>query len=103
MLDAEVHRRIVYGDEDALAEVYTSYSRMVFTVALRVIRDPGAAEDVTQDVFAYLWDRPLSFDPGRGTCAGGWACWRTGGRLTESGPSSGTATSRTSRGWPPPS
>jgi RNA polymerase sigma-70 factor, ECF subfamily len=66
MLDAEIQRRLVYGDEDALAEVYTSCSRMVFLVALRVVRDPCAAEDVTQEVFTSLWDRPLSFDPARG-------------------------------------
>jgi RNA polymerase sigma factor (sigma-70 family) len=70
MLDGEIRRRIVYGDEDALAEVYDSYARLVYVVALRVIRDHSAAEDVTQEVFAHLWDRPLSFDPGRGSLRG---------------------------------
>jgi RNA polymerase sigma factor (sigma-70 family) len=70
MLDGEIHRRIVYGDEDALAEVYDSYARLVYSVALRVIRDHSAAEDVTQEVFVALWDRPLSFDPERGSLRG---------------------------------
>jgi RNA polymerase sigma-70 factor (ECF subfamily) len=32
-----------------------------------VLHDPGAAEDVVQDVFATLWRRPRSFDERRGS------------------------------------
>ncbi len=39
---------------------------MAFAAALGVLRDPVAAEDVVQDVFAQLWKRPGSFDAGRG-------------------------------------
>ncbi|NUP21433.1 MAG: sigma-70 family RNA polymerase sigma factor [Streptomyces sp.] len=65
--DAEVHRRLVYGDETALAEVYGAYGGLVRRVAVRVTRSPGAAEDVAQEVFAQLWSRPYAFDPGRGS------------------------------------
>ncbi|WP_327359389.1 RNA polymerase sigma factor [Streptomyces sp. NBC_01304] len=65
--DAELHRRLVYGDESALAEAYGTYGGLVRRVALRVTRSPGAAEEVAQEVFAHLWSRPYAFDTGRGT------------------------------------
>jgi RNA polymerase sigma factor (sigma-70 family) len=39
-------------------------------MALRVTRSREAAEDVTQDVFIFLWERPLAFDPDRGALSG---------------------------------
>ncbi|MFE9437486.1 RNA polymerase sigma factor [Streptomyces sp. NPDC006602] len=65
--DAELHRRLVYGDESALAEAYTAYGGLVRRVGLRVTRSPAAAEDVAQEVFAQLWSRPYAFDARRGT------------------------------------
>ncbi|ANS64361.1 ECF subfamily RNA polymerase sigma-24 factor [Streptomyces lincolnensis] len=65
--DAELHRRLVYGDESALTEAYRAYGALVRAVAVRVTRSPGAAEDVAQEVFAQLWSRPYAFDAGRGT------------------------------------
>ncbi|MEV0176478.1 sigma-70 family RNA polymerase sigma factor [Streptomyces sp. NPDC050803] len=65
--DAELHRRLVYGDESALAEAYAAYGALVHRVAVRVTRSPGAAEEVAQEVFAHLWSRPYAFDAGRGT------------------------------------
>ncbi|MGQ0778605.1 MAG: sigma-70 family RNA polymerase sigma factor [Pseudonocardiales bacterium] len=73
MQDREIHQRLVYGDENALGEVYDRYCRVVHVVALRVTRDTGIAEDVTQEVFVSLWERPLAFDPERGTLRG-WLC-----------------------------
>jgi len=73
MEDCEIHQRIVYGDENALAEVYHRYCRVVQAVALRVTRDAGVAEDVTQEVFVSFWERPLAFDPARGSLRG-WLC-----------------------------
>lgn len=64
---AELHRRLVYGDESALAEVYATYGGLVRRVAVRVTRSPGAAEDVAQEVFAQLWSRPYAYDPQRGS------------------------------------
>lgn len=68
--DAELHRRLVYGDESALAEAYQAYGALVRRVAVRVTRSPGAAEDVAQEVFAQLWSRPYAFDAERGSLRG---------------------------------
>ncbi len=65
--DAELHRRLVYGEETALAEAYVAYGGLVRRVAVRVTRSAVAAEDVAQEVFAQLWSRPYAFDPDRGS------------------------------------
>lgn len=65
--DADLHRRLVYGDEAALAEAYAAYGGLVHRVAVRVTRSHVAAEDVAQEVFAHLWTRPYAFDGRRGS------------------------------------
>lgn len=65
--DVELHRRLVYGDETALAEAYDAYGPLVRRVAGRVTRSPAAADDVAQEVFAHLWSRPYAFDARRGS------------------------------------
>jgi len=49
--------------------VYDRYSSIVYAVALRVLADTGAAEDVLQDVFMQLWRNPAAFDSSRGSLA----------------------------------
>jgi RNA polymerase sigma-70 factor (ECF subfamily) len=66
-----VRDRLVGGEERALCECYDQYSSFVYGLALRVIGDARAAEDVTQDVFLHLWERPDAFDPTRG-CLRTW-------------------------------
>jgi RNA polymerase sigma factor (sigma-70 family) len=65
--ERDVRERLVGGDGAALAEIYDQYSSFVYGLALRVIGDACAAEDVSQDVFIALWDRPATFDPERGS------------------------------------
>lgn len=55
------------GDEKAMAQLYDRYSSVVYAVALRVLADTAAAEDVLQEVFMQLWRRPSSFDANRGS------------------------------------
>ena len=62
-----VRDRMVSGDDAALTDVYDQYSSFVYGLAARVIGDHRAAEDVTQDVFVSIWERPDSFDPSRGS------------------------------------
>ena len=59
------------GDEGAMAELYDRYSSIVYSVALRVLQDAGAAEDVLQDIFMQLWRNPGAFDASRGNM-GAW-------------------------------
>jgi len=55
------------GDDQAMAQLYDRYSSIVYSVALRVLGDTGAAEDVLQDVFMQLWRNPGAFDSSRGS------------------------------------
>jgi RNA polymerase sigma-70 factor (ECF subfamily) len=69
--DAALIARIRAGDEDAMAQVYDRYSQIVYSVALRVLGDTGAAEDMMQEIFMQLWRKPQSFDSNRGSL-GAW-------------------------------
>jgi len=52
-----------------MAVLYDRYSSIVYSVALRVLQDTGAAEDVLQDIFMQLWRKPAAFDASRGSMA----------------------------------
>ena len=65
--ERDARERLVANDEAALAEIYDQYASFVYGLALRVIGDARAAEDVSQDVFVGLWERPAAFDPDRGS------------------------------------
>jgi len=67
--DPEVVGGIRQGDKGALVRVYDEYSGLVYGVALRVLRNEQAAEDVVQDVFLQLWRNPAAFDSRRGRLA----------------------------------
>jgi RNA polymerase sigma-70 factor (ECF subfamily) len=59
--------RLIAGEEGALNEIYDQFASFVYGLALRVIGDARAAEDVSQDVFVTFWERPDAFDPDRGS------------------------------------
>jgi len=67
--EAQVVAEIVRGDKDALVRVYDEYSSLVYGVALRVLQNVQAAEDVVQEVFLQLWRNPSAFDARRGRLA----------------------------------
>ena len=67
--DMRLVARVRAGDQQALAELYDRYSNVVYGVALRVLQDTGAAEDVLQDIFLQLWRKPDAFDSSRGSLA----------------------------------
>jgi RNA polymerase sigma-70 factor (ECF subfamily) len=56
-------------DANEFERAYDRHSSRVYASALRVLRDPARAEDVTQDVFLKLWSDPDRFDPRRGGLA----------------------------------
>lgn len=61
-----VRGRLVARDPSALSDLYDQFGSYVFGLAARVIGDRHAAEDVTQEVFLSMWERPAAFDPARG-------------------------------------
>jgi RNA polymerase sigma-70 factor (ECF subfamily) len=67
--DTALLARVGSGDQAAIASLFDRYSGVVYSVALRVLRDPGQAEDVMQDIFLQLWRKPEAFISGRGALA----------------------------------
>jgi RNA polymerase sigma-70 factor, ECF subfamily len=59
------------GDEHAMSALFDRYSKVVYSVALRVLRDPASAEDVLQEIFMQIWRNPNGFIATRGSL-GGW-------------------------------
>jgi RNA polymerase sigma-70 factor, ECF subfamily len=60
-----LHLRVGHGD--ALAVLFDRYHRLVFHIALKILRDAGEAEDVMQNVFLEIYKVAAQFDPARGT------------------------------------
>jgi len=54
------------GPHDVLTILFDRYHRLVFDVAVRIVRDPGEAEDVVQNVFLDVFRAMANFDPRKG-------------------------------------
>lgn len=64
--DETLVRLVATGDRDALGTLYDRYSRLVFSLVVRVVGEGMAAEEVTQDTFMGVWRGAASFQPERG-------------------------------------
>lgn len=53
--EAALVHRAQQGDVAAFTDLYQRHSRWVFGVALRLVYNPGEAEEVTQDTFVQVW------------------------------------------------
>ena len=59
-------QRLVYQDLAAFRALYARYGDLVYSTALRIVRDAHLAQDMVQEIFLRLWRRPDSFVAGRG-------------------------------------
>ena len=51
---------------DSLADLYDGFAGAMFSLALEILGDRWEAEEVIQDVFAYVWKKPESYSPEKG-------------------------------------
>lgn len=58
---------VARGDTAAFERLYPLLAPAVHGLALRVVRDPGLAQDVTQEVLVDVWRLAPRFDPARGS------------------------------------
>lgn len=68
--DETLVARMAARDPEALACLYDRYRFVLFSLALRVLRERPEAEEALTDAFLQAWEQASSFDPGRGTVAG---------------------------------
>jgi RNA polymerase sigma-70 factor (ECF subfamily) len=67
LTDEEIMAHVQAGHDDALTVLFDRYHRLIVSVAFKILRDLGEAEDVTQIVFLEIYKAAAQFDPSRGT------------------------------------
>jgi RNA polymerase sigma-70 factor, ECF subfamily len=67
LTDDQLMAQLSLGCDDALAVLFDRYHRLVFSVALRIVRDNGEAEDVVQIVFLDIFRCVGQFNPAKGS------------------------------------
>jgi len=58
---------VATGDQVALGSLYDATSRRVFGLALSILRDHHAAQEVTMDVYTRVWLQARRFDASQGS------------------------------------
>lgn len=60
--DAELVAGALRGSQDACRELVTRFERPVYSLILRMVQDPGTAEDLAQEVFVKAFRRLDTYD-----------------------------------------
>ncbi len=70
--DSQLMVGLLAGNHEALMVLHGRYAELVFSIALRVLKNESDADDVVQEVFLALWNHPERFSPERGSGVGAW-------------------------------
>jgi len=65
--DGELIDDIRLGHAEALSTLFDRYSRLVFDIARKILRDKAEAEDLMQDVFLEVYRKADLYQSGRGS------------------------------------
>jgi RNA polymerase sigma-70 factor (ECF subfamily) len=65
--DRDLVRRVAEGDEEAFRDLFRRYGSVAKALALKIIRQPFLAEEITQEAFLALWRRPRAYREDRGS------------------------------------
>ncbi len=82
LLDSDLGAAFRAGHEDALAEAYRRWSRLVHATALRATGDAEDAADITQAVFVNAWRGHATYRPEAGSLPG-WLMTITRRRIAD--------------------
>ena len=55
--DESLIRLILQSQEQALAQLYDRYHRLIFSLTLAIVNDRATAEEITLDVFMRVWQK----------------------------------------------
>ena len=66
LTDQQLVQGMVRRDRNALEELYRRFGDAVFSLAVHILRDSGAAEEATQDAFFRVWSKASDYRPDRG-------------------------------------
>jgi RNA polymerase sigma-70 factor (ECF subfamily) len=55
------------GDREAFGRFYDAFAGPALGLIRRILRDPGASEEVLQEVFWQIWREAAQYDPRRGS------------------------------------
>ncbi|MFH0520888.1 sigma-70 family RNA polymerase sigma factor [Streptomyces sp. M41] len=64
--DRKMQQRLARGEAAALGELYDRFASLVHGLAHTVLGDERAADHITRDVFAHVWEHPDTYDPRQG-------------------------------------
>ncbi|MFI6462705.1 sigma-70 family RNA polymerase sigma factor [Streptomyces sp. NRRL F-525] len=64
--DRKMQQRLARGEAAALGELYDRFASLVHSLAHRVLGDERAADGITREVFAHVWEHPDAYDPKQG-------------------------------------
>jgi RNA polymerase sigma-70 factor (ECF subfamily) len=81
-VDQRALEQLALGNQGALAELYDRHARLLYSLALRIVRHQADAEDVLQEVFSQVWRQASRYDASRGTVVG-WLVTLTRGRAID--------------------
>ncbi|NLN64754.1 MAG: sigma-70 family RNA polymerase sigma factor [Clostridiaceae bacterium] len=62
MEDREIVERCLNGEIDCFSHLVTNYKKLVYSIALRFLKDPQHAEDITQEVFFKAYRKLALYD-----------------------------------------
>lgn len=65
--DADLAAAMARGDRDAIRQLYDRHAGLMLGVAIRLLSNRSAAEDLVHDVFLEAWRNAGSYDLARGT------------------------------------
>lgn len=75
-------QRVASGERDALTDLYDQTSHLVYSLALRILKDEAAAEDIVIEVYTHAWRAAESYAPERGS-ASAWLLTLTRSRAID--------------------
>jgi RNA polymerase sigma-70 factor, ECF subfamily len=81
-IEAELMKAVAAGDQLAFSKLFDRMQPRVLGLALRILRDVGHAEEVTQEVMLEVWQFANSYDCSKGS-ATGWILRKTHSRSVD--------------------